>query len=961
MIIKYNSRGKELKRFVAGQNGMTTHLLTGLVAIDDKVWVGTRGDGIMLIDINTDQIEYIKHQSGANQNTIPGNYVNHIQSGNGQYVWASTQHNGVVGIKPASILSYSEVQRFTNMGLSHQTVLCFYDDYAENQIIIGTCGGVNFYNPTTELFRHLPIYGSKVNILAVTRLDSNTIMVAVDSDGIYMLNDKTGKIVGRLNLDAGLNKRLFGVGANISLIRDNYYIYILGREIVRYSLRAGSIEVLKKNPLSGEDITPFDSDDERVKFFADSSVYQLNKSAFSISCLYHQDEKIISADEGVLGHLVIVDKNGLKVRNPDCVEFVEYNAPFQYKISSVQIDNRRRLWIAAENTIMCNTDRNTEIFRVYSTTDGVLKSAFFQNAMLVSRRGDIYFGGEMGFVRVLGDIDLKSYDSPKMRLLSWRSDSDFVFEKDTKNNLTLISLPSDYHDITVRVSAVGFDILRHNYFRFNIIGPVNTEITSNSDSFKFNMPEPGTYRMSVSCSTDSGIWSTPETLAIINVARPWYLQWWAIAILIVVFVFVGSSVVFHELENKQRAYDDMLRQKEAKEQQNKLNIFADISHELHTPLTLVYSPLKRLIDESPQSGLMHERLEQMMIQVKRMTRLTSLIIDVRKMENGLDKMAFVLKQDVNSWVRFEAEPFRNELAERHMTLDYDLHSNVQDVVYDPSKLRIVISNLMSNALKYGNPNTSVLVRSEIVEADGVPMWRVSVVDRGIGLVNKDIESLFVRFVRGDNVKNVAGYGVGLSYSRDIVLMHHGQVSAYDADGLTTFYFDIPLDLSESTIRVPELSDDSTSPSTSLVSPGQPQAPTTEQQGIEQETILSRLILCSLLIVEDDRALREYMKEEFSHYFRKVYTAADGAEGIERVRQLLPDLVISDVVMPNISGLEMCRQIKTDLNISHIPVLLLTARTDDESVSKGYKMGADMYMTKPFDVDTMLTIVYNHLQ
>jgi Signal transduction histidine kinase len=357
---------------------------------------------------------------------------------------------------------------------------------------------------------------------------------------------------------------------------------------------------------------------------------------------------------------------------------------------------------------------------------------------------------------------------------------------------------------------------------------------------------------------------------------------------------------------------------------------------------LVQAPLKRLLESfsevlTPKEEYQHKVLTNIYKQTKDMKNAVDLIFDIDSVinkENQVQKKPYPL----NHWVQSIADDFRMEFEDKGIRLVYQLDKSIKQICFDERKCKIALSNYLMNALDFSFPKTSVTISTSIHDR----YVRVAVSDQGIGLCNTDINKLFTRFYQGKHDRN--GYGIGLSYAKVLIEMHKGRVGAYNNPQKgATFYYELPIDtnetISETTTlfldeyHLPHLSEKESFPTNNY----------------------------SIVIVEDNIDLLNFMKDDLKALFKKVYTATDGEKALTIIKDKLPDIIVSDIMMPHMDGYELCEKVKRTIEISHIPVILLTARTDQNSLSLGYKIGADAYLAKPFEMDILINIIHNQMK
>ena len=455
----------------------------------------------------------------------------------------------------------------------------------------------------------------------------------------------------------------------------------------------------------------------------------------------------------------------------------------------------------------------------------------------------------------------------------------------------------------------------------------------------------GTHEIYVSCSTRDGEWSEPKCLIRLQVVPPWWRQWWFLLLVVIALaaiVYLGFS---YSLRKKQNQLLLDLKEKEKKISEDKVRFLINISHELRTPLTLIYAPLKQLLNSDNSDGeRLHQQLRRIFKQARQMRNLINMVLDMRRMEVGYEEL-HLDPHDLNSWLGTVVDDFVEEYQTKGMTLRFEPDPQIGKVVFDKEKCEIVVSNLLMNAFKYSEGNTEVVVMSE-KKGNNV---RISVKDQGMGLSAKDLSHLFTRFYQGEH--KISGSGIGLSYSKTLLEQHGGQIGAYNnEDKGATFWFELPLEQMDGCVAMK---------SGDYLNNVEPERSEEDMQ--VPDSIDFSMENYSILVVDDESELRTFMAEAFKGVFKNVYMASDGEEGLAMVRRYQPDIVVSDIMMPKMDGYELCHRLKSDIEISHIPVVLLTVRSSQESRAISYKLGADSYLPKPFDVDLLLTIVRNLLR
>ena len=606
--------------------------------------------------------------------------------------------------------------------------------------------------------------------------------------------------------------------------------------------------------------------------------------------------------------------------------------------TSLGFDKSGRLWIGTHNGLYAYMPDDGKIM-MFGESDGVYANEYIAKPPLITGDGDIYMAGMMGLVHIENDLPFPENPDPVIGLLDVILNGASAGSAASRDGNT-ISVPWNYTSLMAKVIVRENDLMRKKLFRYYIKGTQEEMVESSNHTIAFHALSVGKYEIWVSCNKKNGDWSVPVKLLSVEVTPPWWRTNWFLFCCVLVAV-AGLSVVFWLVMKRQETRMIWaMKEHEQRTYEEKIRFLINLNHELRTPLTLIYSPLKRLLNSGEIDNAAHSRqLEDILKQTRRVKEIIDMVLDVRKMETGTETLS-IGSHKLNDWIREVADAFKEELLHKNINLEYQLDGSVGEVPFDAAKCEIVLSNLIMNALKFSNANTCITVSSHL-EEDYV---HVSVSDQGIGLDNVDITRLFERFYQGTHDRH--GTGIGLSYARLLVEMHGGRIGAANNVGKgATFFYELPLNnTTTSIVARPYLNE-------LLVSSGE-----------KNDTAVDFSVRkYSVLVVEDEPELRNYLKVSLKESFRQVYVAGDGVEWFDMAIRHLPDIIISDVMMPRMDGFEFCRLLKSNLEVSHIPVILLTARTDQASTVQGYKEGADFYLPKPFDLEFLLAIVRNLLK
>jgi signal transduction histidine kinase/ligand-binding sensor domain-containing protein/DNA-binding response OmpR family regulator len=943
-LFYYSVDGKLLKRYTLENSSLTNDVILSIMEKDGQIWMGTDGGGINILDPVTGAISSIQHIPG-DLNSLPVNSITVLYNDDENNLWAGSVRGGIIGIKETFIKTYKNVPLGNPAGISDRTVISLFED--DKQILwIGTDGGgINSYDPRTDHFTHYPSsYGDKV--VSITDLSATELLVCFYSKGLLIFNKATGLyrpftiVDKKINLEeshSGFVHYAYRVDSDkIYILSHNPYVYIPGKNLF-------STFKIKEKGISAEGLNLAYADDSITYLFNDNLIFKGTQKDDSLHVVLRTDasERITSlCYDKTSGRLWLGSDAGLSYFNKGDKTQYRIETSLFNSVSYIFIDKRKRLWIGAQNMLFSFMPEENR-FVIWSESDGFFPSEILNTYQKPSGTGYIYLPGTNGLVRISENIPLNEVSVPQLKLSDIIfNGSSYISNVNRKNNT--IRIPWNYRSLSISISLHQKDVFLKTLFRYNVLSKSNNQyIESYNHRLDLASLTPGKYTINASCNTKNGTWSQPVQLITIIVTAPWYKSNWfliAASCLIVGLILLLQLTIIKKHKTKLKWE---LKEQQQKANEEKINFLINISHELRTPLTLIYAPLKRLIEndekEPVSSKTVKPQLNAILKQAWQMKNTINMVLDLDKIRGDRDPLQ-KLPHKLNKWVKATSEDFRKEMENKCINLDYRFDERIENVWFDEWKCQVVLSNMLMNALKFSNENTKVVITTER-QGNFV---RVSVSDQGCGLKNVEPEKLFSRFYQGKH--NKSGSGLGLSYSKTLIELHCGNIGAYNNEaGGATFFFELPLS-------------DGATPLYENLPVG-----SEINETLLKETPEFSCSVYSLLVVEDEPDLKEFIKDSLSDRFHHIYTAGDGLEALEIIKSMQPDIVVSDVMMPRMDGFELCRQVKTNLDISHIPVILLTAKCDQKSTETGYKLGADFYIPKPFDIDFLLSIIRNILR
>ena len=828
-----------------------------------------------------------------------------------------------------------------NSGLNNDIIFDFLEK--DNQLWIATDGGgINSFDQKTNTFHHYPTtYGEKVT--SITDFSENELLLSCFNKGVFTFNKRTAQMQPFPIINDSISKREFSSGDLVNLYATKDNIYILGAKVYIYNKHTRQTSILYAPQIDIQRqiaMQAIYSDDTHLYLMGTNNLFKLNFKTNELSSLVNMKEgdDFTSACRDDKGNFWIGSNFGLLFYNKQTGKTEKIHTNLFNSVSSLAYDKKGKVWIGAQNMFFAYII-NEKRFVILDESDGVPSNELIFTPIPALRTPNLYMGGTMGLVRINTDIIFESNSSPILKLLEVKLNGKSTL-KQVNNNC--ISIPWNHSSFNIKVIADEKNSFRKHLFRYVITGKDKMVIESYLQTLELGTLASGEYTISVSCDSSNGEWSQPTEILTIIVSPPWWKSTWFI-ILCIFFAFLVAGVVFFSLiRKKENRLKREMREHEKKIYEEKIRFLINISHELRTPLTLIYASLKRILNKEVKQDELPEYLQGAFKQANQMKDIINIVLDTRKMEVG-QEVLHISSHPLHKWIQEVAETFQTASKAKEIEITYDFDDSIQSIAYDDTKCKVVLSNLIMNALKY-SPNQTRIVIKTIRTNESI---QVHVQDQGIGLDNVDIKKLFTRFYQGKH--NEGGSGIGLSYAKMLIDLHGGRMGAFNnKDRGATFFYEIPANLQEQEVSCPQhsyLNELLSSPE--------------EEEKIESGAF--SLQGYSLLIVEDKQDLREFLKNALKDKFKKIYQAENGLVALEVIKQQQPDIIVSDVMMPQMNGYQLCKEIKENLNISHIPVILLTARADSESQMLGYKLGADAYLPKPFEMEMLLSVIQNQMR
>ena len=648
-------------------------------------------------------------------------------------------------------------------------------------------------------------------------------------------------------------------------------------------------------------------------------------------------------------------------------------------VTNIQSDKKGNLWLGTNAGLLRLTvprDLQNVTYRLYTTSDGLQDNIFNRGASFVASDGEMFFGGHRGYNSFYPDKqDEQVFSSPvvitdiKVFNQSWTALSDK--ERSEISNLSprftdKIVLDYKRNNFSIEFSALEYANPERNRYAYRLDGfDAGWQYTDASKRFAYyNNLKSGTYTFYVKSSNSNGIWDENiQTVKVVILPPPWK-TWWAYTLYIIVLLGI-SWYIYRIVRNRIRLRNALhLREMEQAKSEEinhaKLQFFTNITHELLTPLTIISASVDELKQTAPAYK---EQYDVMTHNINRLIRLLQQILEFRKAETGNLKLK-VLQGDLVLFIRRSLDGFRPLMKKKDIRFTIQSDADKCLAFFDPDKLDKILYNLLSNASKYNKPGGKVGIELNCDEVNGIAC--IIVKDNGPGIPKESQKNLFKRFYEGDYRKfNTIGTGIGLSLVRDLVTLHHGSISVESEEGKGAA-FKIQFPVHRFAYSEDEIDDAVTLLDSDGIDAVQEDVVITDAQAdiLEENLIPVEQSAAekshTLLLVEDNEDLLGLMVKLLGGDYT-IHTATNGKEALEVVELEDIDLIVSDVMMPVMDGIEFCRNIKGNFDTSHIPLILLTAKKQEEDRVEAYESGADAFITKPFNLSVLHARIGNLLK
>lgn len=929
-------------------------------------------------------------------------------------IWFGGENGIYIFDKNGTLLSHYEQNQGDVSLLNDSPTYCIFRD-RDNNMWIGTYfGGVNYYIYGTDKFS-LFLFGYSKNRLSgkvvrnITDDGKGGLFLTTEDGGLNYVNSNN-KIIrsSELNTKFKLDTK------NIHYLyidNDNKYWFGLLEEGVQcYDNNTGKL--IKYRSIGREHSSGFcitEDNKNRIFYAGPTGIYKIDKEATdtiahrisdlpSIWLLNYDDSTLWvgSRFDGVWN----LNLNTLRIEPMNLLPDNKIRITYLYRDSNSNIwiaTNNNGLFIVNSHNKLIHTfsdkqlmtsgirgiieDDNGDIwvgttnglfdfkkdftFKRFSSADGLPINQFNLSSVCKRDGNQLYFGTINGMIS-FNPNDMEEI-TPKFDVVItglWSNDellTNYYSSKSQPSTSTLVLSHKQAKSISIKYSALNYKYAANTIYSLKLEGTDKQwQNVGYQHQVRFSDLKSGKYNLKIRASCDGKSWDDEGQLSfMLKVKPPFWLSWWA-------YVFYGFCVIgiglgIYTYAKSRLTLNVQLQEEKGRRKNAEIlnkqvtDFYTNISHDLKTPLTLIISPLQRVISHDDLPEKTKEKLRLVYNNARRMNYLIDNLLSYSKIKMKRERI-IVKKGNLMQFLKIISEAF-NELAENN-DIEYivDLHDRNEDVWFSPSILERVLFNLLSNAFKFTKYGGFVKLSANYKTVNDEIYAVIEVQDNGRGIAENQINKIFEKYYQIDTHDDKEGYGIGLSLTKSLVIMHKGDISVKSCLGEGST-FSVILNVSCSAFSEDEKSQESIS--------------LDEIESYNKEIKDSVDIIPSntskaekgknrILIVEDNKELNDYIKEIFNNEYT-IIQAFDGEKAFNILNKQPIDLVISDVIMSKMDGFVLTSKIKQDINTSHIPVMLLTAKTDNHDITQGYKVGADAYITKPFNADNLKLLVSNILK
>lgn len=956
--------------FIYDKNkGKITHLKTGLEDVNincirplnsNEILVATDGAGIYKINTETDTCEPYIIAEYNETNGMNGNNINDIYIDEEKRIWMANYPMGIT-IRNNRYPSYKWIKHsIGNVNtLINDQVNAIIED-SDGDLWFATNNGVSVYNTHTDQWTNLLSSFQKDTpnknhiFTTLCEVTPGEIWIGGYISGMYRVYKRDFK--PHYFTPASFNR-------NILLLPDKYI-----RSIIKSSdgtIWSGGYYNLKSFNLSNKTIELYpglngindieEKDSLHIWLGTTNGLFLLNKKTkkFNQLKLPIESDYINAIYQDNHDSLLYIGTSGsgLVVYNLHTAKSTVYTGENSSLISnsiySILPDHKGSLILSTENSLSRFNIKN-RIFSNWTKEQGLLSCHFNATSGTCTSWNTFILGSGNGAIEFQTDVHVPRNYQTKLIFSDFRlfyqqvhsGEKDSPLKKDIDDTDTL-ELKYNQNIFSLKLSSINYDYPSNILYSWKLDGFFNEwSKPSEENLVRYTNLNSGTYKLRVRSISKEDHHIIEEKSIVIIIHPPLWATVWAFLFYTLILGFITWAIIRYNGMKKDRMTSE-----------DKVQFFINTAHDIRTPLTLIKAPLDEIQENENLSFTGQQHLQMAIRNTDNLFKLISNLINFEKIDVYSSKLN-ISEYELRTFIEEILKQFESYASGKQIKLTFDCNFTYLNVWFDRSKMESILKNLLSNAIKYTPEKGEITV----IATNSLENWSIEVKDTGIGIPSNEQKKLFKVYFRGSNAVNskITGSGIGLLLVQRLVSKHKGNISVKSTENKGSS-FKVTFSHGNKQYRKEKVGKPDNLPETGELLPN----PSFVLQTSPQNDLPVNLAAQRLLIVEDNDELREYLKQTLSPTYT-VYTASDGKAGLDMVKIAHPDLIISDIMMPQMRGDELCRRLKNDIESSHIPIILLTALGDKQNIMEGLATKADRYITKPFDIAILRATIANLL-
>lgn len=929
-----NTKNNSLKQYQHNDNDPKSLSQNSIYKIvkDSRgdIWIGTWAGGINFFDKSYDNFKLFS--AGANNRLLNYKVISSIVSYNKNQLWIGTEGGGInVYDKNTGTFKYYTHNPKNSNSISSNNIKSMLKD-VNNNFWIGTHdGGLNFLETSTKPFKFQHSLNNKTfeevkdyRILALFEDDNNNIWLGTSTKGLIKYNTST-KVFTKLDTilksatcivkSKTANQILVGGSAGLEKI---------------------DINTLKKT---------------NINYNPNVDINNIDRA---VNCVLELDENYWIGTEG----------QGLYFYNTKTKKTLKYGIaeglPNEV-IYGILPDENNNIWIST-NYGISRFDLHLKTFKNFDESDGLQGNEFNYGSFLKTQNGILMFGGANGLNYFNPSTIIENNFIPSVDIYAINvSNKHFLNITDSINK---IELKYNQNDFSLDFTALSYSQPNKNKYAYKLIGfDTDWNYIGNNKSATYTNLDKGDYIFQVKASNNNGLWNEKgDTINISILPAPWR-TWWAYLIYLfifsILFYYARKFAITRINEKNELKREKLDKERIAAVNKLKLQLFTNISHDFRTPLTLIIGPVEQLLKQKNSNTFVKRNLETIQRNTNILLQLINELLDFRKSDDGKLKL-YASQSNIIPFIENIKLSFEELAIKNNINYKLTVSNPEIEVWFDKIKIKKVLLNLLSNAFKFTDANSNLFINVLKETFENKEFLKIEIINFGQIIPEEHINFIFDRFYQLNQKGVQRGTGIGLSLAKSLVELHKGKIEVTSSIEKGTC-FSVYIPLGKNHLNPEECINEIEEETINQVF----DKPIFVQKELmvaklEKEAKTTNLNenASTLLIVEDNKEVRDFIVNIF-HTKYNVLDASNGEEGVLIAKKNPVDLIVSDVMMPVMDGFQLCKTIKTDILTSHIPIILLTAKTSPIHRKEGYKYGADAYITKPFDA-TILEVRVDNL-